>query len=307
MANLKDLIVNGVANFIGRVYAQTPTTGTSDRQVATTEFVQENLKTKVTNCILEAPNGVMVLASDNINFTLKQGLKVLIPNGRNADGTLKNTEITLASDVTYTNLTSSSTNMLYYAFVDTSGIAHATSIYQSGFDADKNDSIVSAQATLYYAIDTNKTYLRTESATSWTEVSWAFVGKLIKTSASSTVQPEQPICLLKQSDLNRVVKIKKVYRQQKSGYIIWSNGYCEQWGVSDSNASLITLVKTYASIYYFPFVSSASASTDHNFDKGGVAAYVKTANTFQVMFNRHNVNPQPFYWKTIGYLADDQY
>ncbi len=168
-----------------------------DGNVISETYVKRN---SITNCILEAPNGVMELASDGINFTLKQGLKVLIPNGRNTDGTLKNAEVTLTSDAVYTGLTSVS-NLTYYAFVDAQGTAHGTSIYQSGLDADKDDSIVSGQATLYYAIDTNKTYLRTVSATSWTEVSWAFVGKLIKTSANSTVQPEQPVYILKKSDV----------------------------------------------------------------------------------------------------------
>lgn len=39
MANLRDLIVNGVTKFIGKAYAQTPPQGTSDTQIATTEFV----------------------------------------------------------------------------------------------------------------------------------------------------------------------------------------------------------------------------------------------------------------------------
>ena len=208
MANLKDLIVNGVTRFIGKVYAPTPVIGSKDSQVATTSFVQQEItsaisgfvdKNSITNCILEAPNGVMVLASDNINFTLKQGLKVLVPNGRNADGTLKNTETTLTSDAVYTGLTSVS-NLTYYAFVDAQGDAHVTSVYQSGMYEDIDDSIVANQATLYFAIDKNKTYLRTQSATSWTEVSWAFVGTITKTSAGSTVHPEQPICLIKQSD-----------------------------------------------------------------------------------------------------------
>ena len=53
-------------------------------------------KTQVTNCILEAPNGVCTYSGNTI--TVKSGLKVLAPNGRNADGSLKNYEYTLASD-----------------------------------------------------------------------------------------------------------------------------------------------------------------------------------------------------------------
>lgn len=57
-------------------------------------------KSQVTNCILEAPNGVATYMGDTL--TVKQGLKVLIPNGRNDDGTLKNIEYTLENDITKT-------------------------------------------------------------------------------------------------------------------------------------------------------------------------------------------------------------
>lgn len=53
-------------------------------------------KTQLTNAILETPNGVCTYTGNTI--TAKSGLKVLAPNGRNADGSLKNIEYTLASD-----------------------------------------------------------------------------------------------------------------------------------------------------------------------------------------------------------------
>ena len=54
---------------------------------------------QITNCILEAPNGVYSVSGRNLTF--KDGLKVLIPEGRNADGTLKNIEYTLPNDATF--------------------------------------------------------------------------------------------------------------------------------------------------------------------------------------------------------------
>lgn len=298
MANLKDLIVNGVANFIGRVYAQTPTTGTSDRQVATTEFVQENLKTKVTNCILEAPNGVMVLASDNINFTLKQGLKVLIPNGRNADGTLKNIEIVLNDDNTYSQLSSSSSNDTYYTFVDGQGIAHATTVYQSGMYEDIDDSIVANQAILYFAMDTNKTYLWKQSATSWTEVSWAYVGTLLKTDTTNTVQPEQPLNLLKLSDLNNIVKIKQTYINGASGYRIWSNGYCEQWGKAKTTS--VTYLKKFLNTDYNLQMTYNTGGNKYGYDHPATM----TVSGFTVNSDFYSAGGM---WKACGFLAADQY
>jgi len=56
--------------------------------------------TQLTDCILEAPNGIATYSGNEI--TVKAGLKVLMPNGRNADGTLKNIEYTVPSDYTLT-------------------------------------------------------------------------------------------------------------------------------------------------------------------------------------------------------------
>ena len=65
-------------------------------------------KTQLTNAILEAPNGVCTYTGNTI--TAKSGLKVLAPNGRNADGSLKNIEYTLVSD-TSKELTSAGTGL----------------------------------------------------------------------------------------------------------------------------------------------------------------------------------------------------
>lgn len=68
-------------------------------------------KTQVTNAILETPNGVCTYSGNTI--TAKSGLKVLAPNGRNADGSLKNIEYTLVSD-TSKELTSADTGLIVF-------------------------------------------------------------------------------------------------------------------------------------------------------------------------------------------------
>lgn len=57
-------------------------------------------KTQITNCILEAPNGVATYSNSTI--TIHKGLKVLMPNGLNSDGTLNNTEYILPNDINIT-------------------------------------------------------------------------------------------------------------------------------------------------------------------------------------------------------------
>lgn len=59
------------------------------------------LNTKqISNCVLEAPNGVYSKSGRTV--TIKEGLKVLIPNGLNADKTLNNIELTVSNDIAQT-------------------------------------------------------------------------------------------------------------------------------------------------------------------------------------------------------------
>lgn len=71
-----------------------------------------NLKNKITNCILEAPNGAMSITPTS--YTIKQGLKVLIPNGRNSDGTLKNIEYTIEQDETLEYISTTTTDRICF-------------------------------------------------------------------------------------------------------------------------------------------------------------------------------------------------
>lgn len=73
MANLKDLLVNGVTRFIGKVYAPTPETGDNSAQVATTAFVMENVEQ-----ISEALNNKMDRSGGNATNPLDSSFLDLI-------------------------------------------------------------------------------------------------------------------------------------------------------------------------------------------------------------------------------------
>ncbi len=114
------------------------------------DYVNNKLlnKTQISNCILEAPNGVITYSGNTV--TLKAGLKVLIPQGRNADGTLRNVEYTLENDITTT--VESNRNENACVVLSTTGgvwlwttagvgsyeIAPATNLYYRYFDEDLN-------------------------------------------------------------------------------------------------------------------------------------------------------------------------
>ena len=162
-------------------------------------------KSQITNCILEAPNGVATISGGT--FTAKQGLKVLIPNGRNADGSLKNIEYTLENDLVRTfGDDYGSNNRIYsiYLFIGgdkESGPLTATIRMQDCYilpTAEQDDNRI------IYNITDNKFYWTTKGTPNWLEVQIVVIGQFIKSNNVYTMQHYEPISLLKQRDKSQI-------------------------------------------------------------------------------------------------------
>lgn len=128
-------------------------------------FVNKN---QLTNCILEAPNGVATYAGSTI--TIKEGLKILIPNGRKADGTLNNIEYTFTNDVTMTAGTGTS---CFYAFA---GEIFRSTSEGSYIISDNTPKKVSTYATWFSPKD-NIMKKTSDGGSSWQTVKCALIGK----------------------------------------------------------------------------------------------------------------------------------
>lgn len=96
------------------------------------DYLEERWKSQLTNCILEAPNGLASYSGSTI--TVKSGIKVLIPFGKNEDGTLKNIEYTTDERV-YTETTSRSENAVITIAIDNNGHINA---YVNYFSQEEN-------------------------------------------------------------------------------------------------------------------------------------------------------------------------
>lgn len=95
------------------------------------------------------------------------------------------------------------------------------------------------------------------------------------------------------------IYLKTAYVSGTSGYRIWSDGYCEQWGYVKTSASsvAITFTKTFANSSYNRQVTIQGADGDYNYH------IITTANTTgMTIFAR-----QPAYWRASGKLASGQY
>ena len=91
--------------------------------------------------------------------------------------------------------------------------------------------------------------------------------------------------------------LKHTYVSGTSGYNIWSNGYCEQWGHASAGSQTITLLKTYANTNY-NVTSTPYTTLNRNINN---RIYSLATSSFA------SYNEDAVFWKACGYLASGQY
>lgn len=160
--------------------------------------VDEKLnKQQITNCILEAPNGVATYSGSTI--TVKSGLKVLISDGRNADETLKNIEKILSNDISVTIDSSKNGNL--YIFLnndDTLGYWGTDSV---GYNEKTPTSGLYWQ---YFNANLN-IWKKTLNGAAYTDNSCVIVAKINVINGNiNSLTVFQPVDLLKRSDKSEI-------------------------------------------------------------------------------------------------------
>ena len=96
-------------------------------------------------------------------------------------------------------------------------------------------------------------------------------------------------------DLVETQVIIKTYTNGTSGYRIWSDGYCEQWGVTGTSTNTITLLLSFADTNY-NIQFSQQTNTQYQSIKS------KTVNGFVLQGSTSYQN-----WVCRGYLAEGEY
>lgn len=157
----------------------------------------KELDGKLTNCILEAPNGIASYSGSTI--TLKAGLKVLMPDGLNSDGTLKNLEYTLENDV---NVVRGQLKTQIAIFLKSDGVPNDANFYHVVNDYSE----ITTNLCLYYVINENNIYYR-NSQGSISKIICAYIGDATTdgttiTSNITNLTTQKPINLLTMSNKN---------------------------------------------------------------------------------------------------------
>ena len=100
--------------------------------------------------------------------------------------------------------------------------------------------------------------------------------------------------------------LKTSYINGTSGYNIWSNGYCEQWGIwaSPAGTTALTFMKTFANTNYQVFCSIQATGMTGAYYSPGVENNVAKTTTGCTIGWR---NSGTVYWRACGYLAEGEY
>ena len=114
-------------------------------------------KMQITNCILEAPNGVASFYGSENKITIKSAIKVLIPNGLNDNGSLNNVELT-SEQIVFTNTFANAAEK--YIVLTKDG-----EIQTRNFLGDFSSEPTAVNGYTYYDIKRNRFYVSNDGST----------------------------------------------------------------------------------------------------------------------------------------------
>ena len=157
-------------------------------------------KRQVTNCILEAPiinSRITVWTVSGSTLTVKAGVKVLIPNGRNADGSLNNIEYTVANDISYTYGVSPNPSgpiINDYIFLRADGIIERLNgnfVFMVANGYQLNLLTGNNQYRIAYVEENNLWYETVDYGANWSEIEMTLIGKL-NVESNNAISNERP-------------------------------------------------------------------------------------------------------------------
>lgn len=255
----------------------------------------------ITNCIIEAPNGVISYSDSNV--TAYSGLKVLIPDGKNDDGSLKNIEYTLSENVIKDFSNTTITGALY---IDNSGNLYA---YASESEGETVDSTYSG---VFYNTSTNYINPVTSGVIDETK-QLCRIGEIKITSGTInyflSYEPLKlypyNLCTTKPNTISSASKYKPIvivenYFNGHSGYVIFSDGLKVQWGISSyivlNQEEDVYFLKQYSTTYYRVFLQRLIETANWT-----AQAKMFRTNCFRVANNGTDGSQSHIQWLAIGY------
>ena len=222
------------------------------------------------------------------------GVKGLIPDGRNADGTLKNIEYTQNSVAFYTG--SSGLNGEYNIVSETGG-----SVYPLDCSYDSNDNIIKRTNG---ALAANRYIFGTATFQSGTITSFN-----IKTTFHAVDYNDIPYIWSKNAgsaSIENPVVVVKTYKNGTDWYRIWSDGWIEQGGScggygDTGGEQTITFLKPFSDANYLAVKNYGASGIGDLPDKEG-SLYERTTTTMKTHLSSADFSNGEFgVWYACGY------
>ncbi len=153
-----------------------------------------------TNCIIDAPNGVAEYSGKTI--TVKEGLKVLIPDGRNEDGSIKSIEYTLEADAV---LTLDDETLKTYLTISSNGEISYTALTKTSFIV--SETAPSYQSKIYwYQPSTNLFKYTNDTGANWTKKNITIIGEFNSSKGTiSSLSPNYKVEFMKNTDKHKIL------------------------------------------------------------------------------------------------------
>lgn len=238
-------------------------------------------KRMISNCILEAPNGVIDFTVGGTTLTVKNGLKVLLPYGRNSDLTLNHNEFTVAADNSMTiNSAWPSPIPVFLSYDGT--LTVAVRYYEQEEEPTTLDYF-------WYSTTENKMYRKLNGSVY--QLPAICLGVLTHTQGViDNLSLKYPVML------NEAGRLEKSYVNGTSWYRIYSDNFCEQGGLSSTMT--VSLLIPYADKNYTISVNSKGprgGNSDYQ-----VQPYPDSVSQFSIGGQQSG---NGCYWVTRGYIS----
>lgn len=227
------------------------------------------------------------------------GITAEMPNGKESNGVLKNTEFTTTEVKTYTF--SSLSDFGYSIYLTPLGLNYVLSTnYSESFTVPTNKTgyalWLDKNTNLFYAKDFDVT------DSSWTQVQ--LIGNVCKFNTVSGIisnfNNKEPLTLLDSNTLDNIPHIIETWSSDSAWYRVYSDGWCEQgnYFIGLTGTQTINLYKPYKSNLYNVKLSETYTTTLG--DARTINNANKTASSFQVFVG--SAATVGIFWEARGYI-----
>ena len=271
-------------------------------------------KISVTDGVVSVENITNGMCDFGNMLIIDKGIKGLAPDGRSADGSLKN--LTLTSR--YLHVFVGATGHTQKIVTIWGSIGYRNDYYT---ESETMPDMTGLNYMTWYNPEINYVYLTNNGGESWEQV-YTFHAVYYETDTSGKkidFQAYKPFQAVDNShlknylskkaeiDLSNCTKpyVTQTYVSGTSGYRLWSDGWCEQWGVVQLHVNstvTVSLLKTYINTNYVVLTNFRNSA---NVDDNPMPTNLTTSqfNIYGTNMGGHDSWDLQVQWSTQGYCS----